>query len=575
MNGSDGAAWRAGVRAGDRIIKVNGTLVTKHGHGEVVRMIQNCGSYVGLTLLGLKTTPTPSTVTPAPIQITSPQPASESTQQAYEESRMATIREMIRREREYLDKMTIKKNQAEIDKTAKSIQALELTLEKMTLDVTRHRHTSMSAENLTTGTSTEASIAAANARKSHSFGQYDTRAPIMNMESDEENDDLTNNNNNNNRNTNNNSNNKSSHMPDISDIPSKVEAIHAHSLQMARWLISQQCPPHALLFYTMAGHVFPSLVTGSHSRHSLQRWAWQIACTWLVPDSPLAFSEFPPETLSTFDATLVSPQSSLQTLFEPFIEQTRDILSQQLDAWRSAAIIGLAPQPMPSPKEELHATIELLLNESSTNIELAIDNIISHAHVNNVSTIAVVTSLLTIGHYVFACPSKHLLLSHTESSTSPPLNPVLKLSLDHSSSTSNKKHKRAVSCPTRNTSPGHIEAGHHFCQTHELTKLLYCSGCLLPIWGTFGHTCAHCQMSVHVWCMKNAAANSPCPGPQSDNQTNESTPTARVKKNRRWNSDRYTILDILKKTVAHTHEPHAPPLISSTSSSDDEDDHVM
>src|SRR5260221_631431 len=97
---TDGAAWRAGVRSGDRIIKVNGTLVTKHGHGEVVRMIQNCGSYVGLTLLGLKTTPTASTVTPTPIQITGPQPASESTQQAYEESRMATIREMIRRERE-------------------------------------------------------------------------------------------------------------------------------------------------------------------------------------------------------------------------------------------------------------------------------------------------------------------------------------------------------------------------------------------------------------------------------------------------------------------------------------------
>jgi len=537
-------------------------------------MIQNCGSYVGLTLLGLKTTPTASTVTQAPIQITGPQPPSESTQQAYEESRMATIREMIRREREYLDKMTIKKNQSEIDKTVKSIQALELTLEKMTLDVTKHRHTSMSAENLTTGTSSDTSMGSANARKSHSFGQYDTRAPIMTMESDEENDDFTNNNNNS-RNSNINSNNKTSH-PDISDIPSSVDAVHAHSLKMARWLISQQCPPHALLFYTMAGHVYPSLVSASNSRRSLQRWAWQIACTWLVPDSPLAFADFPPETLSTFDATLISPQSSLETLFEPFIEQARDILSQQLNAWRSAAIIGLAPQPFPTPKEELAATIELLLNESTTNIELAIDNIISHAHVNNVSTIAVVTSLLTIGHYVFACPSKHLILSHTDSSTSPPLNPVLKLSLDHSSSSSSKKHKRAVSCPSRTLSPGHVEAGHHFVQTHELTRLLYCSGCLLPIWGTFGHTCAHCQMSVHVWCMKNAAANSPCPGPQSDNNpSQESTPSARVKKNRRWNSDRYTILDILKKTVAPTHEPHAPPLISSTSSSsDDEDDHV-
>lgn len=50
----DGAAYRHGVRAGDRIIKVNGTLVTKHGHQEVVRLIQAGGSggYVALTLLG-------------------------------------------------------------------------------------------------------------------------------------------------------------------------------------------------------------------------------------------------------------------------------------------------------------------------------------------------------------------------------------------------------------------------------------------------------------------------------------------------------------------------------------------
>ncbi|RWS30854.1 Rho guanine nucleotide exchange factor 12-like protein [Leptotrombidium deliense] len=32
---SDGAAYRAGVRAGDQIIKVNGTLVTKYNHSEV------------------------------------------------------------------------------------------------------------------------------------------------------------------------------------------------------------------------------------------------------------------------------------------------------------------------------------------------------------------------------------------------------------------------------------------------------------------------------------------------------------------------------------------------------------
>ncbi|KAM4628088.1 rho guanine nucleotide exchange factor 12 isoform 2-T2 [Polymixia lowei] len=47
----DGAAMRAGVQTGDRIIKVNGTLVTHSNHVEVVDLIKS-GSYVALTVLG-------------------------------------------------------------------------------------------------------------------------------------------------------------------------------------------------------------------------------------------------------------------------------------------------------------------------------------------------------------------------------------------------------------------------------------------------------------------------------------------------------------------------------------------
>uniref|UniRef100_A0A8D1Z9H4 Rho guanine nucleotide exchange factor 12 n=1 Tax=Sus scrofa TaxID=9823 RepID=A0A8D1Z9H4_PIG len=47
----DGAAMRAGVQTGDRIIKVNGTLVTHSNHLEVVKLIKS-GSYVALTVQG-------------------------------------------------------------------------------------------------------------------------------------------------------------------------------------------------------------------------------------------------------------------------------------------------------------------------------------------------------------------------------------------------------------------------------------------------------------------------------------------------------------------------------------------
>lgn len=46
----NGAAWKAGVRKDDRIIKVNGTLVRSYDHQRVVQMIQNCTPFVNLTL---------------------------------------------------------------------------------------------------------------------------------------------------------------------------------------------------------------------------------------------------------------------------------------------------------------------------------------------------------------------------------------------------------------------------------------------------------------------------------------------------------------------------------------------
>ncbi|XP_068030845.1 rho guanine nucleotide exchange factor 11 [Anomalospiza imberbis] len=46
-----GAAMRAGLQEGDRILKVNGTMVTNSSHLEVVKLIKS-GAYVALTLLG-------------------------------------------------------------------------------------------------------------------------------------------------------------------------------------------------------------------------------------------------------------------------------------------------------------------------------------------------------------------------------------------------------------------------------------------------------------------------------------------------------------------------------------------
>lgn len=59
----NGAAWKAGVRKGDNIIKVNGTLVKSFDHQRVVHMIQSC-TFVNLTLHSENTVDPPNHILP-------------------------------------------------------------------------------------------------------------------------------------------------------------------------------------------------------------------------------------------------------------------------------------------------------------------------------------------------------------------------------------------------------------------------------------------------------------------------------------------------------------------------------
>ena len=385
--------------------------------------------------------------------------------------------------------------------------------------------------------------------------------------------------------------------------------IHQHSLRFARYLIiNQGILPHAMLFYVVGKHIFPSVVAhatrmvvdhyGSRNttadtvglRQLITRWGYSILATWAVKDSPLFFLEFSQEMLIAFDRDLESftktvsaSNNNTSTVlapnpFEPFLERAREIVIKQMAEFQAA--VHVKPELLTSSvKADLQATIELLLlvgssaganlsaavaaaGVSSTNsssvssasgtsaismlsssivpssvlgsssssnssntpkldlrdVDNTFDQFIIHAHGSSgsVSTMAIITSLLTIGHYLFNISSKHLLLtdvqnclslltSTTTTTTSAPanmdtvasntgssgspitigtqmvlsnvlnqtsttsniLNPVLKLSTESSSfnqshnsssmnTSSSKKsnnHKRNVSLPSQSNKP--------------------------------------------------------------------------------------------------------------------------
>ncbi|XP_022109351.1 rho guanine nucleotide exchange factor 12-like [Acanthaster planci] len=112
----DGAAFRAGVQKGDRIIKVNGTLVTNCNHLEVVKLIRSA-SYAALTLLGLPpgmknqtplSPPHQANATAKPNQrrsVTQPVPVTPEKDAELKNERLVTLREMFEQEKELYQKM--------------------------------------------------------------------------------------------------------------------------------------------------------------------------------------------------------------------------------------------------------------------------------------------------------------------------------------------------------------------------------------------------------------------------------------------------------------------------------------
>uniref|UniRef100_A0A131YRA1 Guanine nucleotide exchange factor n=1 Tax=Rhipicephalus appendiculatus TaxID=34631 RepID=A0A131YRA1_RHIAP len=153
-----GAAARAGVHQGDRIIKVNGTLVTQSNHQDVVHLIKS-GAHVALTLLGppssgagggerpnnagsggtTSTAPVPSPPSHQPLvskqsseRITGPQPVDPEKQQQCTNISYLTIKKMLEKEQAYLTqllhefgKMSSEKSQAEVQSARKRISHLE------------------------------------------------------------------------------------------------------------------------------------------------------------------------------------------------------------------------------------------------------------------------------------------------------------------------------------------------------------------------------------------------------------------------------------------------------------------
>lgn len=332
-----------------------------------------------------------------------------------------------------------------------------------------------------------------------------------------------------------------------------IELINVNSLRISRYLVNNQVSPNALLFYTVAKHIFPKLVNNmfcvSHpaAKQIVQRWANQIVATWILKDSPLFFLEFPSETLDQFDKNLSGLiNTSLPNIFEPFLEKVKELVQKDMADYYNA--VSVKPELLStSAKYDLQACIETLLLAGSPaasglvgkldirEMDSTMDQFVSHVNARHSGhIIALISSLLTVGHYIFGITSKHILLSDLYCSapivcnTIPSitsLNPVLKLSSEGSKK-SNQKRASVVSVNSgvsldstlsavsvgggKQYGGGVMEYGHYYQPVREMNKIMYCSICLAPFWGEYNYICGKCLITAHLWCRKDSAESYPC-----------------------------------------------------------------
>ncbi|XP_061164875.1 rho guanine nucleotide exchange factor 11-like isoform X9 [Saccostrea echinata] len=117
---TDGAAERAGVRQGDRICKVNGTLVTNSNHLEVVKLIK-AGSFVALTLMNK-----------APEKVTKPIPVDSRKSAELQASKLSEIKKYYDNATEELQRTrTQLQNNPADDKLASKVKEQEVLVKKL------------------------------------------------------------------------------------------------------------------------------------------------------------------------------------------------------------------------------------------------------------------------------------------------------------------------------------------------------------------------------------------------------------------------------------------------------------
>ncbi|XP_040569446.1 uncharacterized protein [Lepeophtheirus salmonis] len=559
-----GAADRAGIKERDIILQVNGINVTESSHDEVVDIIKG-DKYVALTISRMKneshsqlsSCSTSSTTLPHYVPssilshsntsiVTAPQPPNSEAVRILTDEKYHTIQLMAEQERRNVDglRQNLVTLQPESDESLKKQEELELALRRLIkleeqLEQMREKQhppcKSPTMSNLSDppdspryetppgtppppyalkgfsttekspGGTTHFQLTQESILKSpfNLSDHFNTGAEILNMEDDDDDDDEL---------SDHDSSRRPAHHKSITTLDEKVSDVdgpfnnlrdllchHAHLSVFLNFVISIS-DPAPLLFY---------LITDSYKQGSLkemQRWAYEIHSSFLVPGAPLPINKIENNTVNVIDRALqeeFEKEEILRRLFWKVRLKCRKDIKYQLLSFCEKKDNGLGGIFG-------HSELELRQCIDNRNRELqVIDNLMIPLldslteDLDNATerSFTIASSLATI-------------LSKTFVTRNPTA-----LSLIEKCPTFVSKEKKSNKLFGRNKKSLQVQ-GHNF-ELKQYYEVTYCNQSQIMIWGIGpqGYRCSNCGFDVYRKYVQHVEETCVATGPSSRRKT--------------------------------------------------------
>lgn len=457
----DGAAFHAGVRQGDKILKVNGMPVTASNHLEVVRMISG-GQTVALTLLGPP--PEPLTLDVREVLqmrahesravITEPILIENERKEEWKRKRVKIIRQMLDEERRHVESLRETSVEGiQLERALQRIESLQNQLRNIEPVVTQEKWMVNSGMHFV--------------------------HPVEIITMEEETDDN-----------------------DGSEIPFNIETqgpfLNFADLKMR--------PAHLAAFinYLLANanpsSVFFYLITDAYQNSNavpkdLRKWAYEIFSTFLIPNSPLSWDSIDQSLIQSIDkilaATVQATDDDMDQLIKIFgfaRKKSLDDINEHLANFRQKRLIGLGSL--------FDANQLAYISKGDTAMETRVGEAILIRSLENL--------LNSVNQDLENCESRSLAIISA-------LATIIKVVLNMRSNTNEKILDR---CPTfvtkdkigmfrmKMASKRSIQVkGHQFMLT-SVNLTVYCYQCRDAIWGVNAQAyfCQNCDVVVHKQC---------------------------------------------------------------------------